>query len=201
MKELIAITGAGISKASGIPTFDELGDLRDCLSREYFNSYPDRFYEILLEMKSKIDIASPNDAHIALSEFNIPIITMNIDGLHNRAGSKDVVEIHGNLEQVFCYKCKAGSPFNMVADSIYCPQCDEILEPNVVLYGDGIPMFHEALYWMGGAKRLLVVGTSFYTSTVCDLVTRAKYAGIPVDIINENAETDVRKYLNSLFKK
>lgn len=196
MKELVAITGAGISKASGIPTFDELGSLRDCLSREYFNSYPEKFYDILLEMKSKIDEANPNDAHFALAEFKVPIITMNIDGLHHRAGSEEVIEIHGNLEKVLCHKCQVKYPFKEVRRSVNCPRCGKGLEPNVVLYGDGIPMFHHALYMLGGAKRVLVVGTSFYTSTVCDLVSRAKYAGIEVDIINEKAETQVRKYLS-----
>lgn len=200
MRELIAITGAGISKASGIPTFDELGDLRDCLSRDYFNEHPDKFYGMLLKMKSTIDKATPNDAHSALAQFNVPIVTMNIDGLHNRAGSKKVIEIHGNLDELICYPCETRYPFNVVADSIYCPICTKVLEPNVVLYGDGIPMFNEAFYWVRRVKRVLVVGTSFYTSTVCDLVSMAKYAGIGVDIINERAETEVRKYLNSIYR-
>lgn len=82
MYDLVAITGAGISKASGIPTFEDMGDLRNKLTRSYFNSHPEEFYQGLLAMKETIDRAEPNPAHLALVEYNIPVITMNIDGLH-----------------------------------------------------------------------------------------------------------------------
>ena len=95
MLDLIAITGAGISKASGIPTFDEMGDLREKLSRDYFRAHPKDFYEIILDMKRNIDRAQPNAAHRALAEYRVPVITMNIDGLHTRAGSEGVLRSMG----------------------------------------------------------------------------------------------------------
>ena len=88
MLDLVAITGAGISRASGIPTFVEMGDLREKLSRDYFRAQPEKFYEIILDIKRTVDRAQPNPAHRALAEYGVPVITMNIDGLHTRAGSE-----------------------------------------------------------------------------------------------------------------
>lgn len=199
MKRLVAFTGAGVSRDSGIPTFVELGDLREKLSRSYFNSYPRDFYNILKEFRKKIREAEPNDAHKALAKYDIPIITMNIDSLHNRAGSKNVLEIHGNLTYVFCPKCNKEYDFDNVYDSIYCADCDQILQPNVVLYGDMIPGYMEAMDIIDSADELLVIGTSFYTSTAGFIVDRAKNMGIEVNIINENAKESVPQYLKKYF--
>ena len=198
--KLVALNGAGISKASGVPTFAEMGDIREKLSREYFNQYPKEFYNILLEMKNTIESAKPNKAHIALAEYKVPIVTMNIDGLHKRAGSEQTIEIHGNLEYVICRKCKKVYPFAQIKKSIHCESCNRILEPNVVLYGDHIPDFSNAINLINSSERLLVIGTSFYTSTVNDLVFMAESEGIAVDIINFKAEIEVDKYLEKLFK-
>ncbi|NLK00348.1 MAG: transcriptional regulator [Clostridia bacterium] len=199
MTKVVAFTGAGISKASGIPTFEEMGDLRDKLSRDYFQSHPEVFYSNLLEMKKKIDEAKPNDAHLSLAQYGIPIITMNIDGLHSRAGSEIVVEMHGNLEFVFCANCDTNHPFDVLVDSHHCEKCRRIYEPNVVLYGDTIPHYMDAVDLLGEADRLLVVGTSFYTSTANGMVHIAESAGKKVDIINENSEDEVPIYLESLL--
>ncbi|WP_427338269.1 SIR2 family NAD-dependent protein deacylase [Caloranaerobacter sp. DY30410] len=200
MSKVVAFTGAGISKASGIPTFEELGDLRQKLSRSYFENYPIKFYEILKKFKDTVRIAKPNEAHIALAKYDIPVITMNIDSLHKKAGSKDVLEIHGNLEMVFCSKCNREYDFDVIYDSIYCKNCKSILNPNVVLYGDMIPNYFNAIDIIGSADILLVVGTSFYTSTASDLVYRAKSSGIKVEIINERAEELVPKFLEEIMR-
>ncbi|WP_432664618.1 Sir2 family NAD-dependent protein deacetylase [Wukongibacter baidiensis] len=200
MKRLVAFTGAGISRDSGIPTFVELGDLREKLSRSYFNSYPKDFYNILKEFRGKIKVAEPNEAHKALAKYDIPIITMNIDSLHNRAGSERVLEIHGNLTYVFCPDCNKEYDFDEVYNSIYCPDCDKILQPNVVLYEDMIPGYGEAMEIIDSADVLLVVGTSFYTSTAGFMVERAKSRGVEVNIINENAKESVPEYIEDFFK-
>jgi NAD-dependent deacetylase len=196
--DLAVITGAGISKASGIPTFEEMGNLRDKLSREYFKNNPREFYDTLLLMKNKINAAKPNKAHIELAKHDIPIITMNIDGLHTKAGGKNVLEVHGNLEYVICNKCNCKHDFNVVAKTIHCPDCGELLEPNIVLYGDAIRYYFNALDWIGYKSNLLVVGTSFYTSTVNDFVDRAKFAGINVNVINKDAEVEVARFLKKM---
>ncbi|WP_432409315.1 SIR2 family NAD-dependent protein deacylase [Wukongibacter sp. M2B1] len=200
MKRLVAFTGAGISRDSGIPTFVELGDLREKLSRSYFNSYPEDFYNILKEFRGKIKAAEPNAAQRAIARFDIPVITMNIDSLHSKAGSEKVLEIHGNLTYVFCPQCNKEYDFDEVYNSIYCPDCDKILEPNVVLYGDMIPGYEEAMKIIDSADALLVVGTSFYTSTAGFVVERAKSIGLEVNIINEDAKVAVPEYIEEFFK-
>ncbi len=195
MYDLVAITGAGISKASGIPTFEEMGDLRSKLSRDYFNAHPQEFYDGLLKMKETIDRARPNPAHLALAEHDIPVVTMNIDGLHKKAGSRIVLEVHGNLEQVICWKCDERFDFYVIRDSICCPRCGDLLQPDVVLYGDMIRYYTDAIDLIGGSREVLVVGTSFYTSTVNEFVYRARLAGKKISIINQSAETEVAKFL------
>lgn len=195
MYDLVAITGAGISKASGIPTFEEMGDLRSKLSRDYFNAHPQEFYDGLLKMKETIDRARPNPAHLALAEHDIPVVTMNIDGLHKKAGSRIVLEVHGNLEQVLCWKCDERFDFYVIRDSICCPRCGDLLQPDVVLYGDMIRYYTDAIDLIGGSREVLVVGTSFYTSTVNEFVYRARLAGKKISIINQSAETEVAKFL------
>ncbi|SKC79408.1 SIR2 family NAD-dependent protein deacylase [Maledivibacter halophilus] len=200
MKKIVVFTGAGISKDSGIPTFVELGDLREKLSRSYFNNHPKKFYNILKEFSDRINAAHPNEAHNAIAKYDVPVITMNIDSLHKKAGSKKVLEIHGNLTYVSCHKCNKEYDFKQVYDSIYCPNCNEILQPNVVLYGDMIPGYMEAMDIIDSADVLLVVGTSFYTSTAGFMVEKARNSGVKVDLINENAKDMVPKYLESFFK-
>lgn len=197
MYELVAITGAGISKASGIPTFEEMGNLRDKLTRDYFNSHTKKFYEGLLKMKETIDKAKPNRAHLALAEHNIPVITMNIDGLHKKAGSQVLYEVHGNLEHVTCNKCNKTFDFYQVRNSINCNKCGSLLQSNVVLYGDMIRHYNKAIELIAASKEILVIGTSFYTSTVNDFVYRAKQSDIRVSLINKSAETDVAKFLEN----
>lgn len=197
MKRIVAFTGAGISKASGIPTFQDMEGVREKLSIEYFMSNTEDFYNVLLGMKKNIDKASPNGAHKAIADYGIPVVTMNIDGLHKRAGSKQVVEVHGSLDYVFCTKCKERFDFSCIKDSLHCSKCSGLLKPDVVLYGEMIPKYYEAIDLIGSADELLVVGTSFYTSTSSIMVGAAERAGIKVMTINKDAETEVPKYLHN----
>lgn len=201
MSKIVAFTGAGVSKASGIPTFNELGELRNKLSRGYFENNTQEFYKLLIDMKKTCANAKPNPAHIALAEYDIPIVTMNIDGLHQRAGSKTLIEVHGNLNSVICCNCKASYDFLVVEESIYCKYCNGLLEPSVVLYGDNIPHYYDALDLIGSAEELLVIGTSFYTSTSSDFVGKAERAGIKIKLINNDAEKQVPAYLAKQLNK
>lgn len=195
MKRIVVFTGAGISKASGIPTFQDMEGVRDKLEINYFRENPAEVYKALFDMKYRIERAAPNPAHMAIAEYNLPVVTMNIDGLHLRAGSKQLVEIHGNLEHVICTKCKKEFEFQQAEKSIYCSSCNGLLRPDIVLYGEMIPKYLDAIELIESAEELLVVGTSFYTSTATELVSRAKWIGAKVKIINENAETEVPIYL------
>ena len=168
---IIAFTGAGISKASGIPTFDEQGDLRTKLDRCFATYHRKEFNKIMQQLVDTCKAAEPNDAHKTLAEYNIPVITMNIDGLHNRAGSQYVIEVHGNVEK-----------------------------NNVVLYGDPAPKYTEALDIVDRLSKediLLIIGTSFYTSISSQIKYTAERNLAKVVIINDDAEHQVRDFLEN----
>lgn len=200
--KIAALTGAGISKASGVPTFIEMGDLREKLSRDYFISHPIDFYKILNEMKMTTDNAIPNDAHKVLAKYNLPIITMNIDGLHHKAGSAEdrVIEIHGSLRRVFCPKCKNWYDFSKTKQSLYCNNCEDVmLQPDIVLYGDMIPKLNDAIKLVSSIDMLLIIGTSFYTSTATYISDAAKGYGAKVKVINERAEEQIPILLDDIL--
>ena len=168
---IIAFTGAGISKASGIPTFDEQGDLRTKLDRCFATYHRKEFNKIMQQLVDTCKAAKPNDAHKALAEYNIPVITMNIDGLHNCAGSQYIIEVHGNVEK-----------------------------NNVVLYGDPAPKYTEALNIVDRLSKediLLIIGTSFYTSISSQIKYIAESNLAKVVIINDDAEHQVRSFLEN----
>lgn len=195
MKSIVAFTGAGISRASGIPTFVEMPGIRDYLTRDYFRCEPEKFYGNLRQLYLLIQQAEPNQAHLALARLEIPVITMNIDGLHRKAGTKNLIEIHGNLEWVICPECLKKEPFSIIYKEISCPKCHRIFETNVVLYGDELKELPKAIQLVETADLLLVIGTSFYTSTAGYIVDYARSIGCQVEIINDSSEKKVPQFL------
>lgn len=181
---ILAFTGAGISKASGIPTFDEMGDLRSKLDRDFARRHPEEFIEIMNKLKDTCSKANPNDAHKVLAEYNVPVITMNIDDLHKKALSeigkgeladKLVVEVHGNL-----------------------------FKDNVVLYGDQAPKYQKAYNLCRKLRygdTLIIVGTSYYTSIASTIKMLAQCMMCDIVEINEDAEHKVREYIESNLDK
>lgn len=164
---ILALTGAGISKPSGIPTFADQPGLRDCLTRRFAIRNPNEFQDVIKTMQEACENAEPNDAHKALAEYNVPIITMNVDGLHQKAGSKHVLPIHGNL-------------------------------PNPVLYGDPAPLYQDAHNWVFQLQPgdfFLIIGTSHYTNISTQLKISALGQGADIYEINEDAEHQVRNFL------
>lgn len=170
MRELIlAFTGAGISRASGIPTFEEQGDLRLKLSRQFFYTNRPEFNRVISQMQSVCKKAHPNDAHLALAEYNIPVITMNIDKLHKRAGTKHLINIHGELPNIVLY----GDP--------------------APLY----EMAHNWVFQLRPGDIFLIIGVSFYTNISEQLRISAMGQGAHIEIINNNSEELVRTYLEA----
>lgn len=179
---IVAFTGAGISKASGIPTFAENPELRDVLERTYAKKNPREYNEALRKMVDMTKDALPNDAHLALQEYGVEIITMNIDGLHEKAGSEPIA-VHGKLpaqhELSFANKL-VGKP---------------------VLYGDRAPEYTRAIELVKTLTPddyFLVVGTSKYTTIANTLVVYAKDTGAQIIEINKEAEILVRDVLFEL---
>ncbi len=107
--QFLALTGAGISKASGIPTFQDIPGIKDKLTVEYRRTHRKEFDEAMQQLKDAVKDRKPNAAHKALAKHDIPIVTMNVDGLHQKAGSGLVIECHGNAaaDRVVLYGEKA----------------------------------------------------------------------------------------------
>lgn len=179
--QILAFTGAGISKASGIPTFEDMGELRECLSRDFATKHPQKYNHIIKNMYETCENASPNDGHYALVQYQIPVITMNIDGLHKKSGHPEVMEIHGSL-----------------------PTKDELSNASLltgkpVLYGDIAPLYQEA---MNRVSKLtfgdifLMIGVSGYTAIAYSLKEIAYFNGAKIVEINEDAEHKVREFLS-----
>ena len=166
---ILAFTGAGISKASGIPTFEEQGDMRKKLDRNYYRMHKDEVDELIDKMLDTCVKAEPNDAHKALAQYNIPIMTMNVDGLHEEAGSKLVINMHGKLPDVVMY----GDPAPKYQEAY---DLVEKLDVNDIL---------------------LIVGVSFYTSVSEMIRAMAISRGARVVVINKRAETDVRAFIEN----
>jgi NAD-dependent deacetylase len=169
-KKTIAFTGAGISVESGIPDFRgaqglwEKYDPEEYAHIQAFTSNPDRVWLMLKEMFSLILEAKPNPAHVGLAElermgFLSSVITQNVDGLHQAAGSRNVIEFHGTHRTLSCLKCSStvdGSSFRMEDLPPRCSRCSSLLKPDVVFFGEPIPWKAQAM--------------SFKESLSCDLV-------------------------------
>jgi len=104
MARIIAFSGAGISADSGIATFQDQPGIREKLTRSFANEYPREFAEVMKKLGDAIEKAEPNAAHYALAKYDIPVITMNIDGLHQKAGSKQVINVHGDMPDIVLYE-------------------------------------------------------------------------------------------------
>ena len=183
--KIIAFTGAGISKASGISTFMEQPEVRDKLHRSFAIKHPKQYNEVIKEMKRVIDLAKPNDAHHALAEYDVDIITMNIDGLHEACGSKPLC-LHGMMPKTqdldIAYKL-VGSP---------------------VLYGDQAPNYMKAVDEVLALEQgdvFLVIGASHSTMIAIELRNIALSNQVRVIEIQRESLTEVRKTLEALKGK
>ncbi len=174
----IAFTGAGISVPSGIPDFRSPGGLwtkydpMKVATAEAINSNPKGVWEFLLETIEILEKATPNPAHIALAELEssrrlMGIITQNIDNLHQRAGSKNVIEYHGNFEHFYCNQCKKTYSKEEVKNIIKKQNpplcvCNGVIRPEVVFFGEPIPplAYQQSLELIKKADLILIAGTS-----------------------------------------
>lgn len=187
-EKLIFFTGAGISVESGIPTFQEQPGIREKLSRDFANEFPEQYRATIRSMLDVVEKAKPNDAHKAIAELDVPVITMNVDKLHTKAGSKNVIEIHGVL------------PTREQLEDEYFPAEYK----GIVLYGDMAPMYEEAYK---AVKKLeynnsifVIVGTSFYTGISAQLKRLAEQRKAKILLINSKAATRIPRLCEQLKK-
>ena len=178
-QSIVLFGGAGTSTESNIPDFRSENGLyalklqdtspEEILSHDYFYKHPDRFYAFLKTYLLVPDI-KPHKGHYATvhleAEGLSAIITQNIDGLHQAAGSKNVIELHGSLHRHYCTKCHALYAMDWIIENqnpvIRCPLCNGLVKPDVVLYGEPLDqdIMARAVKAIQSADLLIVVGTS-----------------------------------------
>ncbi|MBX6395199.1 MAG: iron dicitrate transport regulator FecR [Alicyclobacillaceae bacterium] len=197
----VVVSGAGISVASGLPTVGETWNgipLRELFTRQYVERAPDKFYACYRDWLWSWRKADPNPAHLALASAGVPVITLNVDGLHRRAGSKPCIELHGRLFELRCRHCGFLLPGKKAFEREIprCSTCDRVMHPNIVFVGEPVRHFAEAMDWVGGADLLLIIGTRLDTAPINQVPAAAHRKGIPVIRINRRAETLVPALLN-----
>lgn len=185
--KVIFFTGAGISAESGIPTFAEMDGIRDKLCRDFARTHPEEYIQTIREMKAVCDKAEPNAAHYAIAEAGFPVVTMNIDRLHTRAGSEHVVEVHGKLPTE-----------EQLRRGLFVAQ----EYAGIVLYGDSAPEYQTAGALIDKLKYkdsyFVIVGTSFYTTISSHALKWAQMRGAKILLINKNAATEVPEVCKKL---
>jgi NAD-dependent deacetylase len=189
----VVLTGAGVSTESGIPDFrSNTGiwaevDPLEVASIRAFRRHPERVWSFYRERIDTLTQAEPNAAHLAIAELERrglveAVITQNIDLLHSRAGSRDVVEVHGSIRSAQCLGCLWTEPADAVLVQLEtsatpsCPHCGETLKPGVVLFGELLPAaaIERAMQLARGARLVLVVGSSLEVWPVAGLPLEAR---------------------------
>jgi NAD-dependent deacetylase len=189
----VVLTGAGVSTESGIPDFRSPTGLWaevdpfEVASVGAFRRDPARVWRFYRQRIDLLRHAEPNAAHYALAELERrglveAVVTQNIDTLHSRAGTRDVVEVHGSIRSAECPGCLWVEPADDVlaqleeSDVPSCPRCGDVLKPGVVMFGELLPAiaFERATQLARGARLLVVVGSSLEVWPVAGLPLEAQ---------------------------
>lgn len=203
----VALTGAGISTPSGIPDFRSRGSglweryaPMEVASLTKFRQHPARFFEWLRPLAQQMLCAEPNPAHFALAQLETQkrlhtLITQNFDGLHQCAGTRNLLQVHGTLNTLTCIGCYQQvdaqgytAAFLDAAEIPYCDTCGNILKPDVVLFEEQLP----AKIWLKARRAaqacdlMIVAGTSLVVSPVAQLPEQARNNGAHIIIINKS---------------
>lgn len=173
-KKIVFFSGAGMSTASGIPDFRSSTGLyknvyraEEMISHSFFVSHPEDFYPFYRD-KLVYEEARPNEGHRFIAalekEKDVSVVTQNIDGLHQMAGSKKVYELHGSIHRNYCVKCGRFYPLSKITETDGIPYCDcgGIIKPDVVLYEEPLDeeVMRGAIKAISEADLLVVLGTS-----------------------------------------
>jgi NAD-dependent deacetylase len=215
----VVLTGAGVSTESGVPDFRSASgiwaefDPREYATLGAFRRDPEKVWRFYAPRFAMLTEAEPNPAHVALAELERrglvrAVVTQNIDLLHERAGSREVIEVHGSIHTSSCPGCGAVYPLGEVVPLIEasgappCPACGAILKPDVVFFDELLPKgaMERATALAEEAGLLLVVGSSLEVYPVADLPRATLAAGGKVAVVNKTptwvdgrAELVVRK--------
>jgi NAD-dependent deacetylase len=200
---IVFFGGAGVSTESGIPDFRSVDGLyhqrydvppEELLSRTYFNRFPEQFFRFYRDKMLPLD-ARPNKAHLKRAEWEkegklLAVVTQNIDGLHQAAGSKKVYELHGSVHRNYCMKCGKFYPPEYIRDSkdeIPVCTCGGRIKPDVVLYEEGLDndVISGAVNAIAKADLLIIAGTSLTVYPAAGLVRY--FRGKHLVLINRDA--------------
>ena len=202
---IVFFGGAGVSTESGIPDFRSVDGLYNqqykyppetMLSHSFFMREPEEFFRFY-ENKVLAPDAEPNNAHKALASLEAKgklkaVITQNIDGLHQKAGSKEVLELHGSVLRNYCMQCGESYDLDSVIDKIrtekvpYCDKCKKIIKPDVVLYEEGLDnsIMSRSVQHLQNADMLIIGGTSLVVYPAAGLIDY--YRGNKLVLINRD---------------
>lgn len=201
-ENVMVLTGAGMSTESGIPDFrSKTGyfskkfkgfELVRVVSLQFFLERPDVFYDFFKEQVASFNV-QPNRGHKILAQWESKglvrhIVTQNIDGLHQKAGSKDVLEVHGDTATATCGNPKCRAVYNlrellkMDGEFWKCDCGNGLIKPNVVLYDEPVTKIQEALRYAEEADALLILGTSLQVNPIANIPMLNKEK--PIIIIN-----------------
>ena len=204
-RHAVALTGAGVSTPSGIPDFRSPGsgiwervDQFQVASLFAFRRHPDAFFNCIRPMIRLAQNAVPNPAHHALAEMEHlgllqAIITQNIDGLHTRAGSQRVIQLHGNFQTATCTSCYQVAPGEEVLEFLLtqegiptCDKCGGVFKPNIILFGEQLPFsaLQAAQQEIRRCDLILVAGSSLTVEPAASLPARAKNNGTQLILVN-----------------
>ena len=193
---LVTLTGAGMSVESGIPPFrgpDGLWSRLDPMTDGHVRTLetdPARSWRLFRMLAGPIARARPHRGHVALARAErsgrvLGVITTNVDGLHQKAGSRRVAEVHGTARRLLCHRCGADAHASIarLEDPVpRCPDCGGVLRPAVVLFGETLPdrAWNLAQELVAGAEGLLAIGTSFEVQPAAGLPLLVRRRGLPV---------------------
>ena len=196
MKKIVFLTGAGISKESGIPTFRDAGDglwencnVQEVATHSAIVRNPDLVYKFINELRNKYKDCTPNEAHKLIAElekdYEVVVITQNIDTLHEQAGSTNVIHLHGDISKV-----RAIDDYNLLFDYEEDITPESVIRghkvrPHIVLFGEEVPNIEIASNILCDADICVVIGTSFNVYPAANLVMYVPY-GNPIYYIDPN---------------
>lgn len=176
-ENIVFFGGAGVSTESGIPDFRSVDGLYNqkykylpevMVSHSFYRSHPEEFFEFYRNKMVALE-AKPNAAHLKLAKLEKEgkvkaVITQNIDGLHYKAGSREVMELHGSVHRNYCEKCKKFYPVEYIMEASGIPECEcgGRIKPDVVLYEEGLDYdtMQKAVNYIRNAEVLIIGGTS-----------------------------------------
>jgi len=198
-KRITVLTGAGISAESGVPTFRGSGGIwrnyqvTDVATPQAFARDPELVWEFYNWRRKLISTVTVNPGHTALVTLekhvnDFTLITQNVDDLHSKAGSEQLLEIHGNLWKVICTKCSLVTMDRSqnMGTLPKCPKCGGLLRPHVVWFGESLDpdIIHKAIEASQNCECMLIVGTSGVVQPAASLASQAKAEGAVVAEIN-----------------